>query len=164
MKVHELQRHVRRRRAGGLTLIEVLLVLLILMMLAGAMIIFVLPQQEGAQRNTTMIKLRQIDSALQQYSLQVGSFPTEEQGGLQALIRRPQFENETLRNRWQGPYLDPNAELVDAWGHPLRYELLDTTMMDDDGTGLRYRLYSVGRDGQPDTDDDIHLRREREDF
>ena len=46
-------RRTRRARAAGFTLIEILLVIVIILLLAGALVVFVLPQQEGAEKNTS---------------------------------------------------------------------------------------------------------------
>lgn len=141
---------------GGFTLIEVLLVIVIILMLAGALVVFVLPQQEGAERNTTRLMLQQVESALDTYRLNMGRYPSEDEGGLKALMEKPTFENERMGDRWQGPYLKRGTILEDAWGNPIRYELVEQTD-DTAGSGVRYRLFSVGPDGQPDTDDDILL-------
>lgn len=144
-------------------MIEILLVIVIIMMLAAALVVYVLPQQQGAEKNTTRLLLLQVQSALDNYRLNVGHYPTEEEGGLGALLVKPQFENEALAERWQGPYLKPGTKLLDAWGKQIIYELQDTSLMDTgESTGLPYRLYSAGPDGQPDTDDDITLATEEE--
>ena len=156
----------KRRMLGarsGFTLIEVLLVIVIILMLAGALVVFVLPQQEGAEKNTTRLLLQNVDSALQTYRLNMGRFPTTEQG-LNALITKPQFENERQGDKWQGPYLKPGTKLEDTWGNPIRYEVADSST-DDPSTKstARYKLFSVGPDGQPDTADDIKVVEENTD-
>jgi general secretion pathway protein G len=142
--------------AAGFTLIEVLLVIVIILMLAAALVTFVLPQQAGAERNTTRLLLTQVQTSLDTYRMNVGHYPSEEEGGLGALLVKPQFENEQLGERWQGPYLKAGTKLLDAWGRQVVYELQDLTSTGDTN-GLPYRLFSVGPDGQPDTDDDLKL-------
>ncbi len=150
-----------RARSGGFTLIEILLVIVIILMLASALVIFVLPQQEGAEKNTTRLMLTQVASALDTYRLNIGRYPNEQEGGLKALLVKPSFENERLGEKWQGPYLKPGTRLEDPWGHKLTYELVDRSM-EETKTGPPYKLFSVGPDGQPDTDDDIRLAPEGE--
>jgi general secretion pathway protein G len=147
------------RPAAGFTLIEILLVIVILLLLASALVVFLLPQQEGAEKNTTRLLLNQVSTALDTYRLNIGHYPTEQDGGLNALMTKPNFENQRLAEKWQGPYLKPGTRLEDPWGNPIRYEVVDTTMATTDGSksGPPYKLYSVGPDGQPDTDDDIKL-------
>ena len=156
-----IQQSRRRTPASGFTLIEVLLVIVIILMLAGALVVFVLPQQKGAEKNTTRLMLTQIQAALDTYRLNLGSYPTEDQGSLGALLVKPTFENERLGEKWQGPYLKPGTKLEDAWGFKVRYELADSTQKTD-ASSPDYKLYSVGPDGQPDTDDDIKLLDEKD--
>ena len=149
----------RSVRSAGFTLIEILLVIVIILLLAGALVVFVLPQQEGAEKNTTKLKLSQVATALDTYRLNLGRYPGEQEGGLDALLKKPTFENPRMGEKWQGPYLKPGVDLADPWGHKIRYELVDRTA-DAEQTGPPYKLFSVGPDGQPDTDDDIQLAAE----
>lgn len=160
MTISKVIHHARRRRrAAGFTLIEILLVIVIILLLAGALVVFVLPQQKGAERNTTRLMLQQVGNALDTYRLNLGHYPTEQEGGLDALLKKPTFENERVGEKWQGPYLKPGTTLDDPWNNKIRYELADTT---SGGGGERagalpYKLFSVGPDGQPETDDDVKL-------
>src|SRR6185436_12288390 len=95
-----LRRGQRPAATRGFTLIEILLVIVIILLLAGALVIFVLPQQEGAEKNTTKLMLNQISSALDTYRLNMGHYPTEEEGGIDALLVKPTFENERMGERW----------------------------------------------------------------
>jgi general secretion pathway protein G len=147
----------RGGRSAGFTLIEILLVIVIILLLAGALVVFVLPQQKGAEKNTTKLLLANIGTALDTYRLNLGHYPSEQEGGLDALLKKPTFENEKMGEKWQGPYLKPGTQLDDPWGNKLKYELVDaTTAVEGEQKGaLPYKLYSVGPDGQPETDDDI---------
>jgi len=145
----------RRAHASGFTLIEILLVIVIILLLAGALVVFVLPQQKGAEKNTTKLLLSQVASALDTYRLNLGHYPSEQEGGLDALLKKPTFENEKLAEKWQGPYLKPGTSLDDPWSHKIRYELVDRAVEGEQQGALPYKLFSVGPDGQPDTDDDI---------
>jgi general secretion pathway protein G len=150
---------MRRARSAGFTLIEILLVIVIILLLAGALVVFVLPQQKGAEKNTTKLLLQNVGTALDTYRLNIGHYPNETEGGLEALLKKPTFENEKLGEKWNGPYLKPGTTLDDPWGNKLRYELADATSSTDNEQkgALPYKLYSVGPDGQPETDDDIKL-------
>jgi general secretion pathway protein G len=149
------------RAIAGFTLIEILLVIVIIMLLAGALVAFVLPQQAGAEKNTTRLLLMQVQTALDNYRLNLGHYPTEDEGGLGALLAKPQFENEQLGERWQGPYLKPGTKLLDPWGRQITYDLqnLGAGAGGSSGqtNGTPFRLFSLGPDGQPDTDDDVRL-------
>ncbi|KAB2664586.1 MAG: type II secretion system protein GspG [Verrucomicrobia bacterium] len=145
------------RKAAGFTLIEILLVIVIILMLAAALVAYMIPQQKAAERNTTRLMLQQVGSALDTYRLNLGHYPNEQEGGLDALLKKPTFENERLGEKWQGPYLKPGTQLDDPWGNKLRYELAERTTDADKTGALPYKLFSVGPDGQPDTDDDVKL-------
>jgi general secretion pathway protein G len=152
------RRHLATR--AGFTLIEILLVIVILLLLASALVVFLLPQQEGAEKNTTRLLLNQVSTALDTYRLNLGRYPSEQDGGLNALVTKPNYENQRLGEKWQGPYLKPGTKLEDPWGHSIRYEPVDMAMAsatEDKKTGPPYKLFSIGPDGQPDTDDDIKL-------
>jgi general secretion pathway protein G len=160
-KLAEINR--RRRRAAGFTLIEILLVIVIILLLAGALVVFVLPQQKGAEKNTTRLMLQGVGAALDTYRLNLGHYPTEQEGGLDALVKKPSFENERMGDKWSGPYVKPGTTFDDPWGHKIRYELADRAAAGETAGALPYKLYSVGPDGQPDTDDDIKLAAESTD-
>lgn len=166
IKVSVPSQRFPRRATSGFTLIEILLVIVIIMMLAGALVVFVLPQQKGAEKNTTRIMLQQVANALDTYRMNLGHYPTEQEGGLDALLKKPTFENESMGEKWLGPYLKAGTSLEDPWGHAIRYELNDATTGSSSSAntsdaekngGLPYKLFSAGPDGQPDTDDDIRL-------
>jgi general secretion pathway protein G len=147
-----------RKRTAAFTLIEILLVIVILLLLASALVVFLLPQQEGAEKNTTKLLLSQVGTALDTYRLNLGRYPSEQDGGLNALVTKPNYENPRLGEKWQGPYLKPGTKLEDPWGHTIRYEIVDKALAaDDKKSGPPYKLFSVGPDGQPDTDDDVKL-------
>jgi len=152
---HTQQSKRLSRHAAGFTLIEILLVIVIILMLAGAMVVFVLPQQKGAEKNTTKLMLAQVATALDTYRLNLGHYPNEQEGGLDALTKKPTFENERMGEKWQGPYLKPGTSLDDPWGQKLRYELIAAGGDAESTSALPYKLFSVGPDGQPDSDDDI---------
>jgi len=121
-------------RASGFTLLELLVVIVVIGLLTG----LVAPRYfNQIGKSNTKIARAQIDSfekALDQYRLDVGAYPTEEQG-LHALFVRPESVE-----KWQGPYLRKPAP-ADPWGRPFRYKY----------PGVRgdYDLVSLGADGQP---------------
>lgn len=80
-----------------------------------------------------------LEKALDQYRLDVGRYPSSEQG-LDALMARPADES-----RWQGPYLK-KAVPMDPWGHPYQYK--------SPGEHGEFDLYSLGKDGQPGGSDE----------
>ncbi len=118
----------------GFTLLELLVVVVIIGLLAG----LVAPRFfDTVGKSKTKIARAQIDSlekALDQYRLDVGAFPTAEQG-LEALMVQPAGVLH-----WQGPYLK-KAVPLDPWGHVYGYKLSESKRDID--------IVSLGSDGQP---------------
>ena len=84
--------------------------------------------------NVARAQIDALGKALDQYRLDVGSYPTTEQG-LQALVSRPDGVD-----RWAGPYLQKQVPF-DPWGRPYSYK--------SPGDHGDYDLVSYGADGQP---------------
>jgi general secretion pathway protein G len=121
-------------RARGFTLLELLVVIVIIGLLAG----LVAPRFfDQVSKSNTKIARAQIDSlekALDQYRLDVGAYPTTEQG-LAALNARP-----LNLEKWAGPYLK-KAVPPDPWGNRYLYKA--------PGDHGDYDLSSLGSDAQP---------------
>lgn len=96
------------------TLIEMLVVLFIL----GFLIAFIGPRiyRSIARSDIAMTKLKmsKISEGLLQYKQDMGRYPTKRDGGIQALIFKP---NVAGSEKWDGPYLDSEEDLEDRWGN-----------------------------------------------
>lgn len=102
------------KKQRGFTLIELLVVLTILAMLATLVVPRLFKNLEKAKVNTTKAQIAAFETALAAYRLDVGAFPSTEQG-MTALRSRPAgVEN------WDGPYL-PKEIPLDPWGRPYLY-------------------------------------------
>ena len=139
------------RSRRGFTLLEVLLVIAILGMLATVGIVLLTGTREGAKIDITRTLVDVVSNTLETYSMHLEQYPTEEQGGLKALLEKPQFEDEKLAEKWRGPYL--KREPLDAWKRPLGYRLEEVNV--GGMTRTVPRIWSNGPDGQEGTDDDI---------
>ena len=123
-----------RKNARGFTLIELLVVLAILTMLAGLVGPKVLGQLGGAKSKTAAVQIADLDKALELFKLDVGRYPTTEEG-LQALVQRPGSVNG-----WTGPYLKGGVP-SHPWNNPYKYS--------NPGSGGGIEILSLGSDGAP---------------
>ena len=133
-----------RRADEGYTLLELLVVIAILALIVA----FATPQVIGyfsrSKTQAAGIEISNITSALDLYRLDVGSYPTNEQG-LGALLTRPAGVT-----KWEGPYLTRNDGIIDPWGRPFLYQAPQGDMT--------YTVSSLGADGKPGgTDEDQDL-------
>lgn len=118
----------------GFTLLELLVVMVIIGLLASYVGPRYFSQVGKSEIKTTRAQIDALEKALDQYRLDIGHYPTSEQG-LPALITRPANEP-----RWDGPYLKKNIP-PDPWGNPYVYK--------KPGDHGEYDILSYGNDGQP---------------
>ncbi len=110
-----MERERSQARDEGFTLLEILVVVAILGLLIGLVAPAVLRQFGGAQVNVAKQSIGSLASVLDMYKLDVGSYPTTEQG-IAALSTDPGGVAG-----WNGPYVNGTAAPVDPWGHPYVY-------------------------------------------
>jgi general secretion pathway protein G len=130
-------------RFEGFTLLELLVVMVIIGLLAGYVGPRYFAQIGKSEVKTARAQIDAFEKALDQYRLDIGHYPSTEQG-LDALFVRP--ENET---KWQGPYLKKKPP-ADPWGNKYLYK--------SPGEHGEFDLLSFGRDGKlggSDEDADI---------
>ena|SRR5579884_516892 len=127
--------HHKTRSEAGITLIEMLVVVTIIMLFIGIVGFNLLGQAEKAKRKAAITQINSFRQQLQLYKLQVGTFPSTEQG-LQALHTKPEGVEG-----WEGPYSDRDIP-TDPWHHPYVYKYPGEHGDEPDIT-------SYGADGQP---------------
>ncbi len=131
---------MRKQNQRGFTLIELLIVMVILGLLAA----LVAPKMFGhtgkSKQKAAKAQISMFETAIDVYRLDVGRFPTTEQG-LRALRERPDSVDE---KKWEGPYL-PKEIPLDPWSNP--YEYKSPSEHGD------YEIISYGADGGPGGED-----------
>jgi general secretion pathway protein G len=125
----------RRRRSGeaGFTLVEILVVITIIgliMALVGPRVLNYLGESKA---KAAKIQIESFSSALDLYYLDVGRYPTTNEG-LAALTRGNNLPG------WNGPYLRGGMVPNDPWGHGYVYR--------SPGERSPYDIISLGSDGQ----------------
>lgn len=126
-----------RCRQHGFTLLELLVVLAILGLLIGLVAPAALRQLGSAKEKIAHQSIERLASVLDIYKLDVGTYPTTDQG-LEALIVEPPGATH-----WSGPYVKGEKVPEDPWGRPFGYR------MPSQRPGHDYDLYSLGPTGQP---------------
>ncbi len=105
------------RRALGFTLIELLIVMVILGLLAAIVVPKLFGKVDGAKLDATRTQLTALETALDAFRLDIGRYPTTEEGLL--LLQTAPAEDTPGANRWRGPYLKKTPR--DAWGNVFQY-------------------------------------------
>ncbi len=125
------------RQSRGFTLLELLVVLVVLGLLAGIVGPKYFAQLGKSEAKVARAQIEGLAKALDLYRLDVGRYPTSEQG-LAALVARPSDEP-----KWDGPYLQKGVPR-DPWSRDYQYR--------SPGENGEYDLLSLGKDGQPGGD------------
>ncbi len=133
MPTRPLPRPARHRHAG-FTLLELLVVMVIIGLLASIVAPQYFAQIGKSNAKVARAQIESFGQALDQYRLDVGHYPSTEQG-LAALRAAP-----TKVPRWRGPYLKRDIP-SDPWSQPYQYLA--------PGQHGEYDLLSLGSDGQP---------------
>ncbi len=108
-----------RQNERGFTLIEIMVVIIILGILASYVAVKVTGRAEQAQRTQARVQIETLETALELYKLDNGSYPTTEQG-LEALIEPPTVGR--LPRKWrEGGYLEKSYVPKDPWGNDYVY-------------------------------------------
>lgn len=119
---------------NGFSLIEIIIVVTIIGLIAAWVGNRVFNQGDAAKARIAKAKLSDIGAALDLYKLDVGKYPTQ-QDGLKALVTSPGAAN------WNGPYVTKAEQIKDPWNTDIVYKA--------PGTDNRpFELISLGADAK----------------
>ena len=132
---------IPRQSRRGFSFLEIMMVVAII----GIMLAFVGPRLVGRTQKAKITAARQqieaFKTALSSYEMQVGTFPSSEQG-LESLVRRPSDVSEL---DWE-KFMDEIPD--DPWHNKYIYKFPGDHNTD-------YDLYSMGPNGKEGDEDDI---------
>lgn len=133
-------------RESGFSLIEILIVIALIALLGTIAIGSLSGIFGGQQEKIAGLFVNQtLETALVPYRLDVGNFPSTEEG-LAALIKAPAGKEA----KWKGPYLKTREIPKDPWDKPYKYRFPGSKNID----GARgYDVWSLGPDGIESADD-----------
>ena len=121
-------------RQRGMTLIEILVVLVLIGIVLGIVGGNFIGKGEKAKADAAKIEIGQISQTLDLYKLEIGRYPTTQEG-LQALISAPAGVTN-----WNGPYWKKSSVPKDPWGNEYKYAA--------PGQAGAYDITSLGADGK----------------
>jgi general secretion pathway protein G len=113
--------------------VELLVVLAILGLLVAIAAPRLIKYLGSAKSDTAKIQVEKLGGVLDLYRLELGRYPTDDEG-LESLIERP-----PQADSWNGPYLKNRDSLIDPWGRPYVYR--------SPGQHGDYDLFTLGADG-----------------
>jgi general secretion pathway protein G len=121
-------------RQRGMTLIEILVVLVLIGIVLGIVGGNFIGKGEKAKADAAKIEIGQISQALDLFKLEIGRYPTTQEG-LQALVAAPPGVTN-----WNGPYWKKNSVPKDPWQNEYKYA--------SPGQNGPYDIVSYGADGK----------------
>jgi len=126
------KRQVRR----GFTMVELMAVLIILGLLATVVVSNFVGQVDKGRVTTTKANLRLLHTAINQFHMDTGRWPTPDEG-LSVLIQQP----ADVTNWQTGGYVETTDLPKDGWGNDFIYEAMPES-------GRPFVIKSFGADGQ----------------
>jgi general secretion pathway protein G len=126
--------NLSRKHMSGMTLIEILVVLVLIGIVLGIVGGNFIGRGEKAKADAAKIEIGQIGQSLDLFKLEVGRYPSSQEG-LQALIAQPPGVNN-----WNGPYWKKSTLPKDPWGNEYKYVA--------PGQTGPYDIVSLGADGK----------------
>lgn len=122
-------------------MVELMAILIIIGLLATVVVTKVASQIDKARVTTTKANLKILHAAVNQFKMDTGKFPTEEEG-LLSLVEQP----GDVTNYEPGGYLETTEIPRDGWGNEFIYELFPES-------GKPFVIKSLGADGEEGGED-----------
>jgi general secretion pathway protein G len=141
------------KKQDAFTIMEVMIAVIVIGILATFAIPNVMRMWKKIKVNTTMGVMATIETALHDYREDIGHFPRRKEGGLDALVQKPQGQG---MEKWDGPYIKGKTEMpLDAWNQPFELNLPPDIVKKD--KHKYYEIVSHGPNGPDDETDNIYI-------
>ncbi len=125
----------------GFTMVELMAMLIIIGLLATLVVTKVATKIDQARVTTTKANLKSLHSAVNQFKMDTGRFPSEDEG-LMELVEQP---SDVIS--WEpGGYLETTEIPKDGWGNEFIYERFPES-------GKAFVIKSFGSDGEEGGED-----------
>ncbi len=125
----------------GFTMVELMAMLIIIGLLATLVVTKVATKIDQARVTTTKANLKSLHSAVNQFKMDTGRFPSEDEG-LMELVEQP----SDVINWEPGGYLETTEITKDGWGNEFVYERFPES-------GKPFVIKSFGSDGEEGGED-----------
>ena len=127
----------RKQRAGyGFTMVELMAVLIILGLLFAVVVGNFVGHTDKARVITTKVSLKELQAIVNQFKMDTGRFPGDDEGLFVLLDKPPDAQN------WpEGGYLDTTDLPKDGWGNDFIYQSYPAS-------GKPFVIISLGADKQ----------------
>ena len=123
----------------GFTLLEIMVVVIIIGILSAMVFPRLSGRREQARRWKSVLQIRGLQEALEDFSYDNGFYPSQEEG-LEILLSNKREDGSSVQVRKKG-YFDSDDIPLDPWGN--NYEYLIPGL-----EGERYSVISYGKDGK----------------
>mgnify|MGYP003566017335 CR=1 FL=1 len=137
--MYRMKKHRTSRRQHGFTLMEIMLVVIIIGILAAAVIVNLEGMSTEARITQAQADIAAIKTQLGLFEMKFGHYPTDEEGGLLALVERPDSIPEEKWRKFNAKDEVP----IDPWDQPYIYRI--------DSETRKYVLYSMGPNSEDES-------------
>ena len=137
------------RMMQAFSLIEIMVVLAIVAMLIGLIGPRAAKFLAKSEFTATKAILSQVKTAIVEYQSDIGHIPNQAEGGLRALVEKP--NKEAVAAKWKGPYIE-EEKLADKWGFEILYNVPPVLFKEKYS---RFELISHGPTGQEESTDKV---------
>lgn len=138
----------------GFTIIELITVMIVILILAGLVVGAGARARVKAMQSKTEAMIAAIETAIAMYHVDTGLYPGRDNQN-STLVSDLTAGTGSGDSGWQGPYMEfkerdlSEAEVIDPWGEAYYYLTPGTH------NTASFDLWSIGPDGEDETDDDI---------